>query len=90
MAGKTKGETVDIGADTAQDASVNGETAGRVTIAKGMRPIYGEVARLSATLGVARSACYEGDPAKAARALSLLAKQLPLAQEMAELIAPSE
>jgi hypothetical protein len=83
-------DNVDVDAQTAASESANGDAATRPTVAKGMRPVFSEVARLSATLGVARTACYEGDEAKAVRALNLLAKQLPLAQEMAELLAPAE
>jgi hypothetical protein len=72
------------------DESANGDGATRPTVAKGMRPVFSEIARLSATLSVARTACYEGDTVKAVRALNLLARQLPLAQEMAELLAPAE
>lgn len=90
MAGKTKDAAVENGADDTQDASANGSSSTRVTIAPGMRPVYGEVARLSTTLGIARHACYTGEPAKAVKALALLAKQLPLAQEMADLLVPSE
>lgn len=87
--GKTKGDAgAVIAAATGGDG---GETAAeRAKVAPGMRPIFSEVARLSATLGIARKACYDGDAVKAVKALSLLAKQLPLAQETAELLAPGE
>ena len=65
-------------------------TAERAKVAEGMRPVFSEIARLSATLSIARKACYDGDAVKAVRALGLLGKQLPLALETAELIAPSE
>lgn len=90
MANATKDmeKTAAKGTEAAQ--SENGSAPDRVKIAQGMRPVYSEIARLSATLSIARTACYEGDPGKAAKALSLLGRQLPLAQEMADLLAPKE
>lgn len=87
--GKAKGDAAEI-IDVVTGDDGGSASTSRPTVAQGMRPIFSEVARLSATLGIARTACYTGDPAKAVRALALLAKQLPLAQETAELLAPSE
>ena len=61
----------------------------RPKVDKGMRPLFNEIARLSATLTLARSACYEGDPGKALRALQRLGRQVPDAVELAELIMPA-
>lgn len=70
--------------------SENGEGAARPAVPIELRPLFGEIARLSATLGIARKACYAGDGARALKALRLLEKQLPIAIELAELLAPSE
>lgn len=80
------------------DAATAGETATAESttttnkqrpIPAGFRQMFSEVGRLSATLGVARTAVYDGDAAKIVKALKLLEKQLPLAVEAAELMVPS-
>lgn len=77
-------------AETAVDTHAKGALAApvRVTVDKGMRPLYSEIARLSATLGIARKCCYDGDPRKAREALLLLAMQLPAVMKLAEILAP--
>lgn len=69
--------------------SAGGAAAERAKVKKALRPAFSEIARLSATLGMARQACYTGEPDKIVRALSLLSRQLPLAQETASLLVPS-
>jgi len=78
----------DMDPDAAQ--TTNGDAATRPTVPQELRPLFNEVARLSATLGIARRSCYEGDGARATKALQLMEKQLPMALEMAALVAPSE
>lgn len=80
------GESTEAGLGLAGMAGQAGE---RAKVNKRMRPVFSEVARLSATLGIARQACYTGEPDKAVKALQLLVKQLSLALETAELLAPS-
>lgn len=62
----------------------------RLKMDKQFRPLASEIARLSATLGMARTACQTGDPGKVLKALALLGRQLPLAVETAELLAPED
>ena len=61
----------------------------KAKVTPGLRMLYNEIARLSATLGIARRACYTDDAVKAERALDLLSRQLPLAQEVASLLVPA-
>lgn len=88
MAGKGKTDVDVTGAEGISDGAQQGENGERTKVSKEMRPMYSEIARLSATLGMARGACYTGDTAKALKALQLLARQLPLAIDMAEIMAP--
>lgn len=72
------------------DATVDGEDVKvkQRPIPKAMRPLFGEIGRLSATLAIARNAMYDSDPAKSRKALDLLSRQVPQAIEIAELLTP--
>lgn len=64
------------------------DKAKRPQVPKEMRPLFNEVARLSGFLSLARRAIYDGDPARAAKALALLERSVPDAREIAEMLAP--
>lgn len=69
----------------ANSSNGNGDTR---KLDKSMRPLYQEIARLSSTLGIGRTACYDVDPGKVLEALQLLEMQLPAALKMAGILAP--
>lgn len=77
---------------TASEATENSEdsTGNKPKVDKVMRPLFSEIARLSATLGMARKACYDGNPSVAVKALSLLTRQVDMAMEIAEITEASE
>lgn len=75
----------DMGGGAEGDTDEDGK---RPRVPREMRPIFGEVARLSSTLSLARKACYDNDPERALKALSVLERQVPGAIEVAELVAP--
>lgn len=62
----------------------------RRVVKKELRPAFSEIARLSATLGIARTACYDGVPEKVLEALELLEMQLPAAKKLAGLLVPQD
>lgn len=76
-------------AGQAADPEAGGGTE-KAKIADGMRPLYNEIARLSATLAQARQAAFNGDPARSVRALALLQEQTGMAVRFAELMVPAE
>lgn len=89
MATKDKSENTDLAGQIATDGTEVTDTAERRKVAKEMRPVFAEIARLSATLSIARTACYDGDATKAMNALDLLGDQVPSAVRLAALLAPS-
>lgn len=89
MAKAQSNENTNVAGQIATDGSEVAETIERRKVDVKLRPVFAEVARLSATLGIARNACYEGNPNKALNALRLLVKQAPQAVELAELLAPT-